>query len=188
MSNAQEVLDFWFDPTHEAFWFERDDAFDAALRARFGALHERAARGELDAWAAQPQTWLALLIVLDQFSRNLYRGDRRAFDCDARAQQLALQGIDQGFDQALPPHWRAFAYLPLEHAEDASLQERCLDLFGKLHLAHPDVPLYANYVDYARRHGAVIERFGRFPHRNTVLGRTSTPEEAHYLAQPGSGF
>lgn len=188
MSDAQEVLDFWFDPAHESFWFERDDAFDASIRERFGVLHERAARGELAAWAAQPDTWLALLILLDQFSRNLYRGDRRAFDCDARAQRIAQEGIGRGFDQKLPPHWRAFAYLPLEHAEDAFLQERCLELFGKLHQAHPDVPLYASYADYARRHAAVIERFGRFPHRNAALDRTSTPEEAHYLAEPGAGF
>lgn len=188
MSDAQDVLDFWFHPAHEALWFERDDTFDARIRERFGALHERAARGELDGWAAQPESWLALLILLDQFSRNLYRGDRRAFDGDARAQRIAIEGLERGFDQKLPPSWRAFAYLPLEHAEDPALQARCIELFGKLHQAHPDVPLYASYVEYARRHSAVIERFGRFPHRNAALGRTSTPDEAHYLAQPGAGF
>lgn len=188
MSDAQDVLDFWFDPSHEALWFERDDAFDAAIRARFGALHERASRGELDGWAERPESWLALLILLDQFSRNLHRGHRRAFEVDAHAQRLAQAGIDHGFDQKLPPSWRAFAYLPLEHAEDAALQARCVDLFGKLHRAHPDVPLFANYVDYARRHSEVIERFGRFPHRNATLGRASTPDEVHYLSQPGAGF
>ena len=188
MPDAQDVLDFWFDPSHEALWFGRDDAFDAAIRERFGALHARAVRGELDHWAAQPKSWLALLILLDQFSRNLHRGDRRAFDGDAHAQRLAQEGIGRGFDRALPPSWRAFAYLPLEHAEDAALQARCVDLFGRLHSEHPDVPLFASYVDYARRHSDVIERYGRFPHRNAVLGRESTPEEAHYLSQPGAGF
>jgi uncharacterized protein (DUF924 family) len=188
MSDAQGVLDFWFDPSHEALWFERDDAFDAQIRTRFGALHERAARGELDGWTAQPQSWLALLIVLDQFSRNLHRGDARAFACDGQAQRIALEGIGRGFDQQLPPYQRAFAYLPLEHAEDGGLQAWCVDLFDRLHQAHPEVPLYASYLDYARRHGEVIERFGRFPHRNAVLGRASTPDEADYLAQPGAGF
>lgn len=188
MPTAQDVLSFWFDPANEIHWFERDEAFDAAIGARFGALHGQAARGELDDWSGEPKGWLALLIVLDQFSRNLYREDPRAFACDAKAQRIALDGIGRGFDEALPPPWRVFAYLPLEHAEHLGLQLRCVELFTRLSDSYPADAPYANYLDYARRHHAVIARFGRFPHRNTVLGRDSTPDEMHYLAQPGAGF
>ena len=188
MTDAQDVLAFWFDPACEALWFGRDEAFDASIRARFGALHEAAARGELDRWVALPESWLALLLVLDQFSRNLHRDQPRAFACDARAQRIALEGIAQGFDQRLPPAWRVFAYLPLEHAESLALQERSVALTASLCEAFPGEAVYANYLDYARRHQQVIARFGRFPHRNAVLGRASTAEEQHYLAQPGAGF
>ncbi|MGO4700939.1 DUF924 family protein [Dyella sp. 2RAB6] len=188
MTDAQDVLAFWFDPAHEALWFERDDSFDDAIRTRFGALHEAAARGELDRWIALPEGWIALLLVLDQFSRNLHRGDPRTFACDAKAQRLALEGIAQGFDQRLPPAWRVFAYLPLEHAEDLALQDRSVALAEATCAAFPGEAVYANYLGYAQRHREVIERFGRFPHRNAVLGRVCTPEELHYLAQPGAGF
>ncbi|SFR92137.1 Uncharacterized conserved protein, DUF924 family [Dyella sp. OK004] len=188
MPTAKDVLDFWFDPANEPRWFERDDAFDAEIRERFGALQGRASCGELDAWAETPEGWLALLILLDQFSRNLYRNDPRAFASDLHAQALAIAGITRGYDAALPPLWRAFAYLPLEHAEDPALQQHCVDLFGGLCAQVPDEARYANYLDYARRHQAVIDRFGRFPHRNAVLGRRSTQDEESYLAQPGAGF
>ena len=188
MPTAQDVLSFWFDPANEAHWFERNEAFDAAIRERFGVLHAQAARGERDDWSGEPAGWLALLIVMDQFSRNLYRNDPRAFACDARAQRIALEGIDRGFDAALPPEQRTFAYLPLEHAEHPDLQQRCVELFARLCDRHPGHAPYANYLDYARRHQAVIDRFGRFPHRNATLGRDSTPDEEHYLAQPGAGF
>jgi uncharacterized protein (DUF924 family) len=188
MPAAQDVLDFWFEPAHEASWFDRDEVFDAGIRARFGALHAAAARGELGAWATSPAGWLALLIVLDQFSRNLYRGEAGAFACDAQAQRIALAGLARGFDTELPPLQRMFAYLPLEHAEDRALQDRCVDLFAGLCAEAPGEGRYANYLDYAHRHRAVIERFGRFPHRNTALGRQSTDEEVHYLAQAGAGF
>jgi uncharacterized protein (DUF924 family) len=188
MPTAQNVLSFWFDPAHEASWFERSEAFDTAIRERFGKLHAYAARGELDDWSLEPAGWLALLIVLDQFSRNLYRDDPRAFDGDPKAQRIALDGIDRGFDEALPPERRVFAYLPLEHAEHPALQLRCVELFGRLSDSYPGHAPYANYLDYARRHQAVIARFGRFPHRNAALGRASSPEETHYLTQPGAGF
>jgi len=188
MPTAQDVLDFWFDPANEPRWFERDDAFDAQIRTRFGSLQAQAASGELDGWADTPSRWLALLILLDQFSRNLYRNDPRAFASDAHAQALALAGIAQGHDAALPPLWRSFAYLPLEHAEDAVLQRHCVNLFGRLCAQTPGEARYANYLDYAHRHQAVIERFGRFPHRNAVLGRRSTEDEESYLAQPDAGF
>ena len=188
MTDAQDVLAFWFDPDHEALWFERNDAFDEAIHSRFGALHEAAACGELDSWITLPEGWMALLLVLDQFSRNLHRGDARTFACDAKAQRLALEGIAQGFDERLPPAWRVFAYMPLEHAEDRALQDRSVALVEGLCAAFPGEAVYANYLSYAQRHREVIERFGRFPHRNAVLGRTCTPEELQYLAQPGAGF
>lgn len=188
MTDAQDVLAFWFDPGHEAFWFGRNDAFDHAIRQRFGALHVQAARGELDSWITLPEGWLALLLVLDQFSRNLHRDDPRAFACDAKAERLALEGLAQGFDERLPPAWRVFAYLPLEHAEDLTLQDRSVALVEGLCAAFPGEAVYTNYLGYAQRHREVIARFGRFPHRNAVLGRACTPEELHYLAQPGAGF
>ncbi len=188
MPTAQDLLDFWFDSAHEVRWFDRDDAFDARIRERFGVLHAKAARGELAAWAETPDSWLALLILLDQFSRNLYRDDSRAFACDLQAQTLALAGIVRGHDTALPLLRRSFAYLPLEHAEDAALQQRSVDLFGGLCTQAPNDERYADYLGYARRHQAVIDRFGRFPHRNAILGRRSTPAEESYLAEPGAGF
>jgi uncharacterized protein (DUF924 family) len=187
---ASAVLAFWFDPAHHTKWYTADPVFDARIREQFSGLIEPAATGQLDDWASMPSSWLALLIVLDQFSRNIYRSDSRAWMQDVRAQQLALSGIAEGFDRQLPPMQRVFAYMPLEHAEDIELQRRCVMLFEAL---CNDVPSdqrdnYTGFLDYARWHEVVIARFGRFPHRNAVLGRTSTPEEWAYLAGPGSGF
>ncbi|GLQ95590.1 DUF924 family protein [Dyella mobilis] len=187
---ALAVLACWFDPDHHAKWYESDPAFDALIDAQFARQLEEAASGKLDDWAATPSGWLALLIVLDQFSRNLYREDPRAWAQDLSAQRLATWGIAEGFDRQLPPIQRVFAYMPLEHAEDRELQQRAVALFGAL---CNDVPAderdrYAGYLDYARRHEAVIARFGRFPHRNAALGRINTPEETTYLAEPGAGF
>jgi uncharacterized protein (DUF924 family) len=185
-----DVLDFWFDAASEAVWFDNDNAFDARIRGRFDDTLEAAARGQLDHWAATPAGWLALLIVLDQFSRNIHRGDARAWAADARAQAIALAGLARGDDLRLSPLWRLFAYLPLEHAEDLPLQRRSVDLFEQLLVQCPasERVRYADFLVYARRHRDVIDRFGRFPHRNSALGRISTPEERDYLAQPGSGF
>jgi uncharacterized protein (DUF924 family) len=190
MPTPEDVLEFWFDPAAEVHWFDRDAAFDAHVRARFGAALDAAVRGELDGWAVTPEGWLALLIVLDQFSRNIYRDDGRAWIHDAKAQALAQAGIARGDDQSLAPLRRLFAYLPLEHAEDISLQRHCVQLFERLVEALPagQRAQFENFLDYARRHHAVIERFGRFPHRNAVLGRPSTDAEQAYLARPGSGF
>lgn len=190
MPTPQDVLEFWFDPAAEVHWFDRDDAFDAHVRERFGSTLEAAVRGELDGWSATPEGWLALLIVLDQFSRNIYRDDARAWTHDAKAQALALAGITRGDDQRIAPLRRLFAYLPLEHAEDMSLQRHCVQLFERLvdQLPAGQRAQFENFLDYARRHHDVIERFGRFPHRNAVLGRPSTDTEQAYLARPGSGF
>ena len=186
----RDVLEFWFDPAHAANWFAKDPAFDEEIRRRFAAAVEDAAHGRLDAWADTPAGRLALLILLDQFPRNLHRGEARAWAADVKAQRVALSGLDEGFDQALPPLRRVFAYLPLEHAEDMGLQQRSVALFEALHAQAPaaERARFAEFVDYARRHREVIARFGRFPHRNAVLGRDSTAAEREYLAQPGAGF
>jgi len=186
----RDVLDFWFDPAHAAHWFAKDAAFDEQIRRRFAVAADDAAQGRLDAWASNPADWLALLILLDQFPRNLHRGDAQAWAADVKAQRIALSGRAGGFDQALPPLQRVFAYLPLEHAEDMGLQQRAVTLFEALHAQAPVAgrARFAEFLDYARRHREVIARFGRFPHRNAVLGRDSTAAEREYLAQPGAGF
>jgi uncharacterized protein (DUF924 family) len=187
---ALAVLTFWFDPAHRGEWYAIRSEFDDVIRERFGKTTESAAAGKLADWAATPSGWLALLIVLDQFSRNLYRNDRRAWMQDHRAQQLAVWGIEEGFDRQLPAIQRVFAYMPLEHAEDIGLQQRSVALFEALCHSAPasEHDRYAGFLDYARRHHAVIARFGRFPHRNAVLGRDSTPGELAYLAEPSAGF
>jgi uncharacterized protein (DUF924 family) len=189
-TTPRDVLDFWFSPDAEPSWFARDDVFDARIRERFGATLEAAARRELDSWAGTPEGWLALLIVLDQFSRNIHRGDARGWAADARAQAMALAGIERGDDQRLAPSQRQFAYMPLEHAENLRLQQHCVALFEQLVASSPpgERERYEGFLDYARRHHDVIDRFGRFPHRNAALGRTSTRAEQDYLASPGSGF
>ncbi|QYG05121.1 DUF924 family protein [Janthinobacterium sp. PAMC25594] len=191
-AQAQDVLDFWFLPPDNpdygqsrVEWFRKDDAFDAHIRARFGTLIDAAIEGGLRAWDATPHGALARLIVLDQFTRNVYRGTPRAFAGDAQALSLALSMTRQGLDQRLPPMLRAFAYLPFEHAEDLAMQARAVELFQLLSQAQPG---FDGMLDYAQRHQEVIARFGRFPHRNAILGRASTPEELEFLRQPGSGF
>lgn len=189
-AEPDDVLRFWFAADNAARWFVRDDGFDAAIRQRFAAVAGAAGDGHLQGWTRTPEGWLALLIVLDQFPRNLYRGDARAFACDARALSKALQGLERGDDLLLPVLHRAFAYLPLEHAEDPAMQERSVVLFSALcAAAEPEHRAQARqFLDYAQRHREVIVRFGRFPHRNASLGRASTPAELAYLAQPGAGF
>ncbi|MDE2155682.1 MAG: DUF924 domain-containing protein [Xanthomonadaceae bacterium] len=187
---AKEVLAFWFAEANAVRWFARDDAFDAQIRADFGDVAQDAADGLLDGWTQTPLGWLALLIVLDQFSRNLYRDDPRAWAQDAKAQALALAGIDGGSDRRLPPLQRVFAYLPLEHAEDPGLQRRSVELFEALcGDASPEQRAsFETYLEFARAHHEVIACFGRFPHRNATLGRPSTPAELAYLATPGVEF
>ncbi len=187
------VRAFWFgdrgqSQAFRAEWFRKDPAFDQEIRERFGELVERMLATPADApptWGADPADRLAEILVFDQFPRNLFRGEARAFAGDARARALALALVDVGASLALTPLERLFAYLPLEHAEDLSLQDRCVDLVGELAAAHEG---FASVLDYAERHRDVIRRFGRFPHRNAALGRQSTPEELAYLATPGSGF
>jgi uncharacterized protein (DUF924 family) len=184
---------FWFGPpgtaqAYRAEWFRKDPAFDAAIGERFGALVEPMLALPADAppaWGGAPTDRLAEILVLDQFPRNLFRGQARAFAGDPRARALALALVDGGAHLALTPLERLFAYLPLEHAEDLVLQERCVELVTALAAAHEG---FESVLDYAVRHRDVIRRFGRFPHRNAALGRQSTAEELAYLATPGSGF
>lgn len=172
-------------------WFGSGARHDAEIRERFGALHDRASRNELHSnWDATARGRLALIVLLDQFSRHIHRGTARAFAQDPAAQQLTLAGIDVGIDLQLAPVQRSFFYLPLEHAEDRALQARSVQCYERLATAVAEAwrKDYESFLDYARRHQAVIERFGRFPHRNALLGRPSTPDEAAFLEQPGSSF
>lgn len=195
-----EVLEFWFgeadppadvgDDVFARFW-KKDTAFDQLIAQRFGELHARACRGELDHWAETPRGRLALVIVLDQFSRNLFRGDPRAFAQDESALKHALAGIDGGELSRLTPLQRYFLVMPLMHSEDLAIQRRCVELFERLAAETLDAGLakrFSGAADYARRHRDIVERFGRFPHRNAVLARASTPEEQAFLKQPGSSF
>lgn len=196
---AASVLAFWFGETagdadtaraQRKLWWSKDAAVDAGIRERFGALVIEAAAGAHDAWQETPQGRLALIILFDQFPRNMHRDMPQAFAHDAKALQLALDAIETGADQALRPIERVFCYLPLEHSESVAMQERSVALFSALATAVPeaDRETFSGYQDYAQRHHAVIARFGRFPHRNRILGRDSTPEETQFLKQPGSSF
>ena len=200
MSEIDEVLEFWFgacgadgalDRARQKMWFSGGRQHDAVIRKRFGKLHRRAARGELDAeWVATPRGRVALIVVLDQFSRHVHRGTAAAFAQDVAAQRLATAGVEQGVDPELIPAQRAFFYLPFEHAEDVKLQRIGVRLFERLatEVAPAWRKEYVSFADYAGHHRDIIERFGRFPHRNAILGRVSTPEEVEFLKQPGSSF
>jgi uncharacterized protein (DUF924 family) len=189
---ARAVLDCWFgEPDTPTFgkerkrWFARDEAFDTMLRERFGTLIDAAREGQLDNWQDTPLGALALVIVLDQFSRNCHRNTPRAFAADQKALHAAQRLIAGGGDRLLPTaHHRAFAYLPFEHDETLASQHESLRLFKRLEAQPGGKPYYRSAV----RHAEIIERFGRFPHRNALLGRTSTEEESKFLRGPGSSF
>lgn len=193
-AEAQDVLDFWFLPAgapgHDlprAEWFRKDAAFDEAIRLRFGTLVDAALAGGLQDWVASADGCLALILLLDQFTRNLFRGTARAFAGDAAALALAEQLVSSGRDKNLPPIRRWFVFMPFEHSESALNQERSVALFAGLRREGQTAAFESAY-DYALRHREIVERFGRFPHRNAILGRASTPEEIEFLKQPGSSF
>ena len=180
MDEAEAVIAFWFAPGLDERWFVADPAFDAEIRERFQPLVERAAAGDCDDWIGSPRGALALCLLLDQFPRNIWRGSPLAYACDAKAREVSRAVIAAGLDRQLPAQQRPFLYLPFEHSEDLADQERCVALMHDL----DDEEL----LDYARRHRDIVARFGRFPHRNVVLGRESTAEEVEFLQQPGSSF
>ncbi|MBD1809673.1 DUF924 domain-containing protein [Microcoleus sp. FACHB-SPT15] len=191
MLQAEAILEFWFGKPDEAdygksrkVWFTKNPEFDDEVRSRFLNVHNQAAAGKLNDWNATPQGCLALIILLDQFPRNMFRGQPQAFATDPQALAYARHAVTQGFDKELPKLQRWFVYLPFEHSENLADQHRCVELCEQL----GDEPEMREAVDYAYRHLRVIERFGRFPHRNRILGRETTPEEAEFLKQPGSSF
>jgi len=176
VADPADIVAFWLDAGPKR-WFEKEEAFDAEIRGRFLATHEAAAAGKLSAWADTPDGALALLILLDQFPRNMFRGSARSFATDPAALGVAKAAIARGFDQAMPMPQRQFFYLPLMHSEDLDDQERCVALYRALG--------DADLSKWADLHADIIRRFGRFPHRNAVLGRTTTPEEQAFLDAGG---
>jgi uncharacterized protein (DUF924 family) len=176
----QAVLNFWFLEISPAQWWKADPTFDQLVADRFGALHEKAIRAELYDWRGDARGRLAEIIVLDQFSRNLYRGDPRAFAADPMALALAQEAVSLKADLELPPGERVFMYMPFMHSESPLIHQTAERLFRE-----NGVP--ENH-DFELRHKAIVDRFGRYPHRNAVLGRESTPDELEFLQQPGSSF
>ncbi len=181
---AAEVLNFWFAEHDRKAWFAKDPAFDAEIGRRFLPLHGEAAAGQLDEWKTSPYDCLALVLALDQFPRNLFRHSARAFASDAAAIDAARHAIDSGHDEVLRPVERQFLYLPFEHSESLDEQWRALALISRL----APWPETADAFSWAVRHWEIIRRFGRFPHRNAVLGRKNTAAEIDFLKQPGSSF
>lgn len=180
--SRQEILHFWFTETQPAQWFQKNPEFDAIIRDRFGSIVSMARDGLCDGWMDDALGALALCIVLDQFPRNIYRDTPEAFASDEKALHIAVQAVAKGYDQVLPAMKRRFLYLPFEHSEHLSDQERAIALFAAIRDEDP------TGYEYALRHRDVIQRFGRFPHRNAILGRPNTAEEEIYLQQPDSGF
>lgn len=194
MKQASDLLTMWFAGVDQPDtaplmkrWFGSDPQSDAQLQRDFGPLLAEAEAGGLQSWEAEPESMLALVVLLDQFSRNLHRGSGQAFANDPRARDLAAQAIEKGWDQRFSPLERMFFYLPFEHSESLADQNRCVELFEALNREQSN-DFFANTLDYARRHRDVIARFGRFPHRNQRLGRSSTPAEEAFLQTPGSSF
>lgn len=176
--DAADILRFWFEE-HPKDWFVKNPSFDAQIRSRFLALHEVAVAGQLAHWADEPASGLALIILLDQFPRNMFRGQARAFAADPLARAAARVILQRGWDKEMPRSEQLFAYLPFEHSE--SLEDQDLS-------CHLMKDFDAEQLHYAIRHREIIQRFGRFPHRNGLLGRENTAAETEFLAQPGSGF
>lgn len=196
---SESILAFWFGhhdddaataKAQAKLWWSKDEKTDQEIHRRFESSTEAMGRGELDDWAATPHGLLAMVLLVDQFPRNMYRSLPESFAFDTLALRWSLHALERGMDNHLRPIERVFLYLPLEHAESRAEQDRSVFLFEQL---ARDVPaeqkeVFAGFLDYAIRHREVIARFGRFPHRNKILGRESTPEEIEFLQQPGSSF
>ena len=178
--SSDAVLHFWFEELSEKDWWRKDPALDGRIAERFGATLAAAARCELHAWRESARGRLAEVIVLDQFSRNVHRDTAAAFANDALALALAQEAVAGGCDRELPVPWRAFLYLPYMHSESPLIHEQAVRLYTQPGLEHN--------LDFEHRHKAIIDRFGRYPHRNALLSRVSTAEELEFLQQPGSSF
>lgn len=199
MSDPEDILDFWFgeldelgcaSPNQRKRWWTKSAEFDESIRANFLGDYESIAAGDRERWRSTPRGALAYIIVLDQFSRNMFRNTAKMFAADPLAREVCCEGLEADFDAELGFDERVFFYLPLEHSEEISDHERCHDAFTALCASAPD-SLKADadyYLDYAKQHRAIIERFGRYPHRNEILGRASTEEEIEFLKKPGSSF
>ncbi|NUP11427.1 MAG: DUF924 domain-containing protein [Polyangiaceae bacterium] len=198
-AEAQAVLSFWLGPLdqdgmsskdHAARWFTRSSAFDDEIRQRFGDLHRAVANGEREGWLEDPHTLVAYVIVLDQFSRNLFRNSPDSFAHDAKAARASSLAVERGDEPSLTIQQRVFLYMPFMHSESLEHQDRCVERFRSLAETAPAScrPVLENNADYAVRHRDIVARFDRFPHRNEVMGRPSTPEEIEFLRQPGSSF
>jgi uncharacterized protein (DUF924 family) len=197
--DPDDVLRFWFGELDElgranqdiqARWWSKDAALDAEIRQRFASIHAAAARGDLDTWLAAPRTRLAYITVLDQFSRNMFRDTAGMFATDELALRAAVEGIDAGMDRQLKLDERGMFYMPLMHSEELSVQERCVGLFLQLtnEVTGTTRANMLSRVGFAERHRDIVKKFGRFPHRNAILGRASTPDELDFLDGPGSSF
>ena len=177
---AQDILDFWFDPDHRSLWFAKSDEFDAKIHDQFQIIHHQATQAELWSWRHTPEGRLAEIIVLDQFSRNLYRDQAQAFAYDSMALMLAQEAISLQLDAQLSPDHRSFLYMPFMHSESKLMHEFALKLFQRL----------GNEINLSleKKHKLIIDRFGHYPHRNAILGRSSSAEELEFLTQPNSSF
>lgn len=197
--SIDDILGFWFGSEQTAtaiarekseLWWSKNDRIDAEITHRFAATTAAATNGELQQWGESPRGLLALIICTDQFPRNMYRNTPQSFSCDPIALRFAKQGMQSGVVQSLQPIQRTFAYLPFEHSEQLPDQQQSVALYQTLaeSVAENERELFANYCEFARQHFDIIQRFGRFPHRNQILGRASTDEELAFLEQPDSAF
>jgi uncharacterized protein (DUF924 family) len=180
MTTVKDILSFWFEEIEPEQQFEKDPAFDETIRSRFGAAYEAAAAGDLDHWEADHASCLALVILLDQFSRNMFRDNARMYESDAKVLAIAKRAVADGGYKSLPQDQQRFLFLPYEHSEDLEDQKTCMTLMETLD--------DKSNVEYARNHLVIVERFGRFPHSNAIVGRTSTAEEIAFLKEPNSSF
>ncbi len=188
MDEINRILDYWFGApdsaeygTYRELWYDGGPEIDAEIADRFGPIHQRAAAGELDHWRERARPCLALILLFDQFPRNMFRGEPRSFATDAKAVETARHAVERGYDRGLDLDTQQFYYMPFEHSEDIADQRRSVELFR----AGADDERKQEHIDYAVRHLEIIERFGRFPHRNAILGRDSTPEEIAFLDHGG---
>lgn len=185
MENQDSILKFWFEGIDPSLQFKKDEKLDQEIKTKFGDLLEKAKAGELDSWKNNPESLFALIILLDQFSRNIYRNNGKAFEADKLALSIAKQGIEKGFDKQINPKRRMFFYMPFMHSENMENQEKCIELFEELAKENEKAK---HNLKYAKMHKDIIEKFNRFPHRNKILNRQSTKEEIEFLKTKGSSF